>query len=187
MQFYLAFFFLHFQRAKSFRDRDSIIIIKIEAQRSKMLAVVMRRKLISRLINYRSAGRLARGGNTSVVGRRLLTASVGFFERSERVHIPGGGGNTNTNFLTRLTCLENPAESLERRGGTLRKCLLRKFAFTTTTLKTRKRRKREMKRKENERENADNANFARKHFLLTNRLNALFFIVLFAALIASVL
>lgn len=34
---------------------------------------------------------------------------------------------------------------------------------------------REMKRKENERENADNANFARKHFLLTNRLNALFF------------
>jgi len=49
-------------------------------------AAAMRRKLISRLINYRSAGRLAQG-DVSVVKRRLPTASVGFFERSERIYI----------------------------------------------------------------------------------------------------
>lgn len=41
-------------------------------------------KLISRLINYRSAGRLAQR-DVSVVKRRLATASAVFFERSKRV------------------------------------------------------------------------------------------------------
>lgn len=58
-------------------------------------AAVMRRKLISRLINYRSAGRLAQG-DVSVVKHRLLTASAIFFERSKRVHIPGGVIPTQT-------------------------------------------------------------------------------------------
>lgn len=45
-------------------------------------AAAMRRKLISRLINYRSAGRLAQR-DVSVVKRRLLTASAVFFERGK--------------------------------------------------------------------------------------------------------
>lgn len=45
----------------------------------------------------------------SVVKRRLLTASASFFERERGIY--AGLGNTNMNFLARLTSLENPTES----------------------------------------------------------------------------
>jgi len=79
-------------------------------------AAAMRRKLISRLINYRSAGRRARG-DASVVKRRLPgDQGRRFFEsRAAAVHTHEREANTNANFLARLTSLEDPMGSPARR------------------------------------------------------------------------
>lgn len=120
------------------RDYAGVIFVKIEGSKveGSLRAAAMRRKLISRLINYRSAGRLTQG-DVSVVKHHLRTASAVFFERGKRVHIPRRG-NINTNFLARLTSLENSTESPARRRHFAEKSFEKiRVSLTTTTTRRR--------------------------------------------------